>query len=184
MGWTSFSMREPVKDWFKSSWDYENSDYEVIDSALVNRTTLYGAIRKKSTGMIFCAVYLVQWSKGYYNFSYKDMTEFSGPCEIDCPPKIFKLLTPLNDEQDPNGWAREWRLKVARLLDNRKKLSKGYVIKLPEPIAFSNGYSYQYFLRIGKRFYTTKKNDDGKFVKDLWVRTNVLRYNTYELIEN
>ena len=34
MGWTSFSMRKPVREWFKEEWE-SGGNYEVLDS-LVN----------------------------------------------------------------------------------------------------------------------------------------------------
>lgn len=149
MGWTSFPMHKPVKEWFKEEW---GNDYEVVDSALVNRSTLYGAIKKKSTGLIFCAVFLIRWSRSEYNFSYKDMSEFSGPSVINCPQRIIKLLSPLNDENDPNGWAREWRKKVEDFHQKRNtiKKSKDKIFKTTSPVNFTNGCSYQYFKKIGR----------------------------------
>ena len=186
MGWTSYNMNQPIKEWFKEQWDYENSDYEVIDSALVKRHTLYGAVKQKSTGKVFCAVFLIRWSpKSWYNFSYKDMTEFAGPCEDECPEKIFKLLTPLNDDNDPNGWAREWRKRVEKVHVRRKKLkeAKGKVIKTKDPVEFSNGATYQYFKKVGRRYYTMYlDHESGKFHEGRWVRFNPAHYE-YELIE-
>lgn len=155
MGWTSFNMRDNVKDWFKREWEH-NTDYEVLDVALVQRNTLYSAVKQKSTGDVFCVVYLVRWSRDYFNFSYKDMTEHSGPSVIDCPERVFKLLTPLNDENDPNGWAREWREKVQKYYMKRKQLKGSFIFKTNKPIMFSRGGKYpaggeyQYFEKIGK----------------------------------
>lgn len=167
MGWTQFTMHEPIKEWFKKQWETSGSDYEVLDSALVKRTTLYGAIKQKSTGEVFCAVYYIQWSNTYhYNFSYKDMTEHSGPGASECPEKIFKLLTPLNDENDPNGWGRQWRERVQQLYDSRKKLNKGYILKTDKEIEFQSGFSYQYFVRHNRRLYVAHNHTgDGTFVK-------------------
>lgn len=125
MGWTSFRMTGSVKEWFSKEWDYVDSDYEVLDSALVKRNTLYGAVKKKSTGEVFCAVFLIRWSRDYYNFSYKDITEHSGPCQHDCPKKIMKLLTPLNDENVPNHYARDWRERVENYWASRITMNKG-----------------------------------------------------------
>lgn len=167
MGWTQFTMHEPIKDWFKKSFEYEGSDYEVIDSSLVKFNHLYGAIRKKSTGQVLCATYLVRFTKAYhYNFMYKDMTEFSGPGIIDCPEKIFKLLTPLNDELDPNGWAREWREKVEKYHKTRKGLKKDCIIHIPCGVTFSSGAKYTHFkkLKFAKEHYhhgAAKKNRYG-----------------------
>jgi hypothetical protein len=149
MGWCSFNMRGNVKDWFKSNWD-TSSDYEVLDVALVQRNTLYSAIKKKSTNEVFCAVYLIRWARGYYNFSYKDMTEHSGPNVVDCPERIFKLLTPLDDTNDPNGWARGWREKVQKYYDKRNQLKGNTRFKTNEPVHFTNGSSYEYFEKIGR----------------------------------
>jgi hypothetical protein len=153
MGWTSFSMHEPVSEWFKKEWESgTNSDYEVLDSALVQRQTLYGAVKKKSTGEIFCAVFLIRWSRDYYNFSYKDMTEHAGPYQVNCPKRIMKLLTPLNDDTDSNGWAREWRQRVNEYWGKRDGLKKikDKIIKTAEPVQFTNGREYQYFKKIGR----------------------------------
>jgi len=152
MGWTSFPMHEPVSKWFKGQWEYSDSDYEVLDSALVQRRTLFGAIKQKSTGDIFCAVYLIRWSRDYYNFSYKDMTEHAGPYEHNCPKRIMKLLTPLRDDNDSNGWAKEWRQRVNEYWEKRDglKKAKGKIIKTEEPINFTSGSDYQYFKKIGR----------------------------------
>lgn len=170
MGWTSFHMKQPIKNWFKDQWDYPDSHYEVIDSVLVSFTRLYGAVKDKRDGSVFCAVFLISWSpKDYYNFSYKDMSEFAGPVVIDCPEKIFKLLTPLNDEDDPNGWARNWRKKVENYHVKRKLLKKkDVIIKTKEPIEFVDGEKYQYFKKEGKRMLGGNLID-GKFKNDGFV---------------
>jgi hypothetical protein len=175
MGWTQFTMHEPIKSWFKNQWETSGSDYEVLDSALVQRTTLYGAIRQKSTGDVFCAVYMIRWNKAYhYNFSYKDMTEHSGPYCHDCPPKIFNLLTPLSDNNDENGWAREWRGRVQKAYDTKKVIKSGVVFKTTKPVSFVNG-EFQYFRRL---------NDaDGHLYKGAFKR-NGNNYVPYEKTEH
>jgi hypothetical protein len=52
MGWTSFRLKEPVKNWFKNQWE-STDGYKVLDSALAQRTTLYAAIQKIETGEVF-----------------------------------------------------------------------------------------------------------------------------------
>ena len=71
MGWTSFPMHEPVKDWFNREWNDDKR--EVLDVAIVQRNTLYAAIKIKETGQVFCIIYLLRWSRDVYNFSYKDL---------------------------------------------------------------------------------------------------------------
>ncbi len=178
MGWTSFSMRgQSVKNWFKREWEYEGSKYELIDSAFVKRQTLYGAIKQKETGEVFCAVFMVRWSpKSYYNFSYKDMTEHVGPYEHDCPKKIMKLLTPLNDENDPNGWARAWRERVANYWASRDKINSGDVIKTENPISFTSGSEYQYFQKSGRNTWAGIMIEN-EFRPVCRVRVNLSNYN-------
>src|SRR5262245_11205903 len=49
--------------------------------------------------------------KDYYNFGYKDLDEFMGPCESDCPERLLDMLSPLKDEDAGDGsrWAAGWR---------------------------------------------------------------------------
>jgi hypothetical protein len=180
MGWSSFSMHQPIKQWFKTEWDYSGSPYEVVDSALVNRQRLYGAIKDKRDGSVFCAVFLVGWSRGVYNFSYKDMTEHSGPGCVDCPEKIFKLLTPLKDGDDPNGWAKEWREKVQKFYESRKKI-KTSIVKTTLPIKFVSGNEYQYFKKINRGFHAGYIDEKNQFISQSRVRFNPI-YVQHEFI--
>jgi len=181
MGWTSFSMRKPVREWFNEEWE-SGGNYEVLDSALVKRSTLYGAIKNKKTNEIFCAVFLVRWSKGYYNFSYKDMTEFAGPNECECPQRILDILTPLNDKNDPNGWARQWRKNCEDVHKKREivKKAKDSIFKLNNPVQFTNGFTTQYFKKIGRILWGGNMNNDT-FIPVCRVRMNITKYD-FELV--
>ena len=151
MGWTSLRMTEPVKEWFVEQWE-SNPEIMVLNVAVVKRNTLYAAIKNVETNEVFCAVYLLQWSKGDYNFCYKDMTEFAGPCEAECPERILKLLTPLEDIEE-NNYAINWRKRCYETIENRKMINSGNVIKVKNVIRFSNGMSFQYFKKIGRTMY-------------------------------
>jgi hypothetical protein len=131
-----------------------SDEVTVLDIAVVKRNTLYAAIKDNETQEVYCAVYLLRWSRDYYNFSYKPMTEYVGPCESECPERILKLLTPLNDQNDPNNFAREWRKRCEENIINCQKLNTGnFIIKSKEPLSFTNGSSYQYFKRINRKMY-------------------------------
>ena len=43
MGWTSFKLNEPVKQWFINGFDSDKA--RVLDVAIVKRNTLYAAVR-------------------------------------------------------------------------------------------------------------------------------------------
>jgi hypothetical protein len=180
MGWLSFSMHRPVKEWFKSEL---NSEYELLDAALVQRRTFYAAIKNKATGKVFCAVYLIRWApRSYYNFSYKGMDEFCGPVEANCPLRIIKLLSPLNDEDDPNGWARAWREKVAKYWATRNTINSGGIIKTEKPVSFTGGSEYQYFKKIGRTTWAGMMIED-EFRLLCRVRVNLAHYNFEKITE-
>ena len=179
MGWTSFQMNQPVKEWFKSEWN--DNDVTILDVAIVKRNTLYAAIKNNETKEVFCAVYLLHWSRERgYNFSYKPMTEFVGPNESECPERILNLLTPLDDKNDSSGYAKEWRKRCQETITNRKKMNGNFVIKVNEPLTFRNGMVYQYFKKISRKMYAgIIKNNE--FQACSRVRLN-LKYLQYELI--
>lgn len=130
MGWT-FTHREKGTsniDWFRREF---SGSGELVDMATKNGTA-YGAYRTPD-GEVICLVILTRWVRGdYYNFGYKDMDEGMGPCEDDCPKRIFDLLTPLPPEKaDPSvetNWAAQWRQGVEERL-NRPKVTKGTKVR-------------------------------------------------------
>jgi hypothetical protein len=173
MGWLQFSMHKPVKEWFKKECLGENS--EALDIAIVKRNTLYAAIKNKITGQVFCVVFLLRWSRDYhYNFAYKAMDEFCGPCEVECPERIFKLLTPLTVGNDENGWARKWRKSVAQYHASKNIIKGSFIFKTEEPIKFSNGGSYQYFEKEGRKIFVGRLTNDNEFVRYRQVKFNGL----------
>jgi hypothetical protein len=182
MGWTSYSMHTNIKDWFKSTWDSDK--YIVLDSALVNRTVLYGAVKKIETGQVFCAIFLIRWSKGQYNFSYKDMTEFEGVYEINCPKKIFSLLTPLDQNDKYNEYAINWRNKVIAYHSTNDKLkAKNIVIKTSIPIVFNSGINFQYFRKEGKSWFAGALQINNVFTKVCKIRGFNINNYEFEFIE-
>jgi hypothetical protein len=179
MGWMSFHMVEPVKQWFINN--YDKNVIEVLDVAIVKRNTLYAAM-KKNTGEVFCAVYLLRWSRNDYNFSYKPMTEHVGPCEIECPLRIMKLLTPL-ENNDNNNFAIKWRKRVYEFWDVQKKLNSGeYLVKANEPVKFTNGLHFSYFKREGKHYVAGELQINGIFASFCKVRLN-LNHFKYSLVK-
>ena len=180
MGWTSFNLpKGTVKEWFKKTWE-EGGNYKVIDSALVNRSTMYGAIEKVATKEIFCAVFLIRWSKGYYNFRYKDMTEHVGPCECACPERIMKLLTELDATSE---YAIAWRKRVQEYWNNKanvRKLANGSILKVSELVRFTGG-DYEYFKKEGSRFIAGRMAGDV-FIPLLRVRFKLNNYK-YEVVK-
>jgi len=101
----------------------------VIAAAAVGGT-IYAAIRNhdKTTGRsyVFCAVILFK-NNQRDGFGYKDVDESMGPCEVACPDRIMRLLSPIEDLPHP-GYAAEWRKSVAaakaKKADTQSKIGK------------------------------------------------------------
>jgi hypothetical protein len=123
---------------------------EVLKSAFVG-STWYAALRinrpgvpSKTVGVVFLTSTRGTKEKGdsFGNFCYKDMTEFSGPCEAKCPIAILDMLSPL-DETDT--FALEWRQRVRDYHDYRNRLQRtkaaalGSHVRLEHPIRYDNG---------------------------------------------
>ncbi len=107
--------------------------------------TIYAAVRNTDTetgqNYVFCAVILFK-NNGRDGFGYKDMDESCGPCEVDCPDRIFKLLSPIAEMPSP-GYAAEWRDRVTAAKAQRntarkmlRRLSVGQIIRVAQPAHF------------------------------------------------
>ncbi|GIV43938.1 MAG: hypothetical protein KatS3mg035_1061 [Bacteroidia bacterium] len=143
MGWIIFHKPKDVSpsDYFRNVFSSE-PNHELIDIAIVKRTQCYMAVRLRDTGEVIALVYMLTYGRGWNNFGYKSMSEFCGPAISECPKRILKLLSPLNDENDPNGWAREWRKRCeenAQRGTKGLKVNEGEIIKVEKELEFSNG---------------------------------------------
>ena len=197
MGWFGIHMDKPLKEWV---YDINNDKYEVLDYTLVNLKVIYCAVREKSTNKVHCQTYLVHWTpKDYNNFTYKPISEFCGPYTYECPKKIFDLLTPLTDEDDPNGWARNWRENVTKYHEKKKELNKNCLIYIKDGVSFGSGYEYNYFKKLkfadghrGQNYYKKTKNlyvpyyrregDANFYMFDTVVRFDPSQYN-FEIVD-
>jgi hypothetical protein len=162
MGWTSLN-----KPRYQSTVEYfcdklTSDNLSVLDITFVNRREIYAAVKIHSTQEVIALIYLVQFSKGYHNLSYKDMDETMGPSVSNCPERILKLLTPTDRPH-----ALEWRKRCMNRINRRKnnpKLQRGMVIRFknklfsssidtfivlnPKSTVFSNAYSASHRYRI------------------------------------
>jgi hypothetical protein len=131
-----------------------DSKYKIIDCATIGRTTFHAAVETAEgpeKGTVAAFVALQQWSGGYYNFTYKTMTEHAGPCEDECPARILDKLTELppcysrpHREYDCCGTcgAREWRARCRVYADRKARAAKvkaGQVVRFARPVKFQSG---------------------------------------------
>ena len=152
MGWCSTykPRHQTTKEWVKSNFTWEK-DYEIIDIA-AKLTCVYIAVRNKKDDSVSALIVLIHHNpRAYYNLSYKSMDEFCGPGETGCPERILKLLTPLDDEKDPNGWARNWRQKCwDKIFAVKNSKGKDYIIT-DSVVSFNNGSSFRCFRKLKTR---------------------------------
>ncbi|HEY8138304.1 MAG TPA: hypothetical protein VIF61_10695, partial [Methylocystis sp.] len=124
---------------------------KVLRSALVGMRVYYAAVEqlRVATGEreVWALICLVRYNardpEGYI-FGYKDMEESMGPHECDCPETILDLLTPTD-----RPYAQQWRARCrAAAAARRARAAKpkprvGQVIVFDEPLAFSDGRSFE-----------------------------------------
>ena len=124
MGW-HYEVREPGMTDAEFFARGMREDFEFVATGTVGRT-FYAAVRKPD-GEVFAVVNLLD-RKGdsYYNFGYKPMDESVGPVEHEAPRKVLEALTPLppkpeGDERDMWEYARDWRRRAWKALEDREK---------------------------------------------------------------
>ena len=119
VGSVYYAAVKPLKKYGEKD---ENGEKVIVDMP-VDEQRVIGVVFLTSTD-----------SKDYFNFSYKDMSETSGPCYYDCPKGILDLLTPTDSE-----WANNWRAKCREQLAKKnnpnalRKLPVGTLIKVTMP---------------------------------------------------
>jgi hypothetical protein len=152
MGWTgtSYYRGKSLFEFFSERFNGEHG--KLLDLALVNRTTAYGAwqnTRPDGTKYVIGMVILIRWSPG--EIYYKEMSEDMGPNEDSCPERILKQLSPLEDFLEPGNcmdWAKSWRESAWRQVETAKRWCKVKVgdIIHTNRFTFSDGVSRSTFL--------------------------------------
>lgn len=126
MGWISYKATFYKKgridkiEEIKSLYNNEEN-FKLLKASAVGNT-IYTAVEhtKDNEKKVFGVVYLTSTNmKEDYNFAYKEVEESLGPCEIDCPASILKLLTPIDSE-----YANEWRNKCWENIREKQEKKK------------------------------------------------------------
>jgi hypothetical protein len=121
--------------------------------ALTKRAHNYWAAVTGKDGKTFIFLALINGSPRGGGYGYKDMDEFSGPVEDDCPLKILDLADPLPPcsrpaecstkkeswEKCSNCWASEFRTRVrAHHAARRAKLALQKTLKPGDKVWLKN----------------------------------------------
>jgi hypothetical protein len=147
-------------DYFKKllTWETETTKNEFVQGAFDSFKEFYAAVKTtvKATGKTYtwAFVAMVNYTRGDYNFGYKNMDETCGPNISNCPKSILALLSPVEETTESRskdgsyGWAKAWRIRCWENVFQREatnKLEDGAIIKFENPLRFTNGDSVQTF---------------------------------------
>ena len=140
------------------TWERENEETGTFEGCRVIRSVsttgaYYAAVQRygsnNQTHAISAVICLVRWNPKAADgllFGYKDMDENSGPVEAGCPRSILEELG-----QTSHPYALDWRNRCYRHLRlKERKIADGDMIRLPEPMKFTDGSEHAEF-RVTKR---------------------------------
>lgn len=116
-------------------------------------STYYAAVERygedRERLYVTAVICLVRWNPKAADgliFGYKDMDEQSGPVEANCPRSILELLT-----SSSHPYALDWRNRCYAMLRlKERKVADGDILRLPEPLRFTDGSEHREF-RVSKR---------------------------------
>lgn len=162
MGWTSF--HKPYGLSIDEIFEREFKGLQFVGKgALVNLTEYYRAVYvpphkgvngTNVEGYYICFVALVHMGKGEFNFAYKEMMESELPYYYNCPKRILDIVEqskPYNDN------SKLWRKRCHDVINRKKLLDYGKVIKFKEPFNFNGGYKEDTFTIISGNPYGRRK---------------------------
>lgn len=163
MGWTSTNRAAMMstRAFLENEFPTMLGECGEIVASGMDGSTFYAAVRQKDSGEVWALVVLTQRSSGYYNFSYKEMSESMGPNEVGAPAKVLDALTPTEDQ-----YALEWRQECREQLAKRaaaKKVKAGTVIEFEQPVKFSDGFEYSRFVFEGGNVFQAKGGPRVRF---------------------
>lgn len=165
MGWlymhrTGMGGHETPKAYLDDQLTYEREACEdapfqgcrVLKSVFTG-STYYAAVERygedRERLYVTAVICLVRWNPKAADgliFGYKDMDEQSGPVEANCPRSILELLT-----SSSHPYALDWRNRCYAMLRlKERKVADGDILRLPEPLRFTDGSEHREF-RVSKR---------------------------------
>ena len=123
MGWTgTYLDKRPTADEIRKQLESEWMDGEIKRASkfpVIRSNVAYG-IAYENGKPVCILVVLHNYKRG--EWSYKDISEISGPVQVDCPLWMLAEV-PCPDSK----WAREWRIRVKR--ESECKLARKEILK-------------------------------------------------------
>jgi hypothetical protein len=135
-------------------WKETNGRFLKWGSHLKEVYVAYEVRKPEQEPYVIALVIMTDWRKDDpFNFGYKDMDELMGPVIDNCPRSILELLTPIEKLRELGmseralEWAANWRERCWEHVHAREqlKLKPGMIIRLEQPMRFTNGALYDTF---------------------------------------
>jgi len=112
--WVSYyetNTTEKVREWLRKQYTWD--EWQVLDLApgTKRRSNWWMAMKQAETGRVRALqVITSNRAKSESTFYTKEVGEDMGPYSTDIPKRLFRMLTPLDEDET---YAREWREKVS-----------------------------------------------------------------------
>ena len=159
MGWTGMHRDAGLTDreFFEAEFPLGlQRDGRILACATV-ASVFYAAVQNTpqasyAPGETWCLVVLMQRTRDYYNFTYKELSDSMGPAEDRCPVRILDLLTPTDSE-----YANEWRARCranAAKREAARQIRPGAVLKFAQAFTFMNGETHDTFRLVGRSTFS------------------------------
>jgi hypothetical protein len=155
------------------TWERRDEENGTLDGCRVIKSVstgsaYYAAVERYGNddvvSYVTAVICLVRWNPNAASgeiFGYKDMDENSGPYEAGCPRSVLDCLGPTSHPH-----ALDWRNRCYRNLRlKERKLADGDIIRLPEPMRFTDGSEHSEFrvVKQGSRIELTLPAGGGRF---------------------
>lgn len=110
VGYYEVDTTEKVREWLKRTYTWDAIEVLDIAQGTRLRSNWWMAVKIKETGKVRAMLSMTTNRAKSEGFFYtKEDDENAGPYATDIPKRLFKLLTPLDEDET---YAREWRERV------------------------------------------------------------------------
>lgn len=148
MGWTGTHRSKGLTNaqYFQSTF-FPEADSVILPGSATIDGVFYAAVKTvtagkyRTLGEVWALIVLTKWSRSDFNFTYKEMSDTSGPGVYDAPASVLDKLTP-TDHEYAKSWREKCRENAERKARSRKALRGlrvGDQVILDRPLRFTNG---------------------------------------------
>jgi hypothetical protein len=139
MGWMTYHRTPGEQTNAEHFAEKLGSHYQIVEHGTVHNV-FYAAVRDSRDGAVDGLIILTQWTRGDFNFGYKDMGETGGPCYNEAPKSVLAALSP-TDHEYALAWRAACEAHHAQRDFLRANLAVGDSVVFARPLQFTDGSS-------------------------------------------